>query len=237
MPRMGKSSEHTAGYVSQVSLIGRSQGAVKNLAGFRKQHHTVPDAVNAATTAFLGKLCAAELAEEGEQYYQRAKAALGYKRADLALEVTSPTGVLTAKDFTLEIAFALAPDDPSAYGIRRTLHSLRRSDLVESEEFNGLFAAVFSGIVFALTRGVKVEAVIDAVEARPAGDALRVSYPSDCRHCVLAVAGVGAEVICDGTTLEMRFARTGSPRELVREFAAVRSAFALTKDRVLAGLL
>src|SRR5687768_14452770 len=112
---MPKTSESARKFVSHVSLLGHSAGAVKNLAGFRKPHHTVPDAVNAVTTAFLGKLCAAELAEEGEDYYQRTKEALGYKRADLALEVTSPTAVLTAKDFTLEIAYALERDDPSGY--------------------------------------------------------------------------------------------------------------------------
>ena len=36
---------------------------------------------------------------------------------------------------------------------------------------------------------------------------------------------------------EMRFPKPGSPTELVEAFAAVRSAFALTKNRVLAGLL
>ena len=234
---MAKTPDRAEKYVSQVSLLGHGAGAVKNLAGFRKPHHTVPDAVNAVTTAFLGKLCATELAAEGEEYYQRAKTALGYKRADLSLEVTSPTAVLTTKDFALEIAYTLEPADPAAYRITRTLHSVRDGGLLRREEFDRLFAGAFSAIVFTLVKGVKVEAVIDAVEARPAGDALTVSYPSDCRHCVLAVEGVAAEVVCDGATLEMRFPRAGSPREMIEAFLAVRSAFALTKDAVLAGLL
>jgi hypothetical protein len=224
-------------FVSRISLAGRSTGLVKNLAGFRKQHHTVPDAVNAATTAFLGKLCATELAEEAEGFFQRSKAAFAYKRTDLTLDVTSPTAVLTAKDFTLELAYALDKADAAGYEVTRTLHSLREGGLVARPEFNGLFAAMFSGIVFGLAKGVKVEAVIDAVEARGGEDGLAVSYPSDCRHCMLLVDGVAAEVICDGATLEMRFPKPGSPAELVEAFAAVRSAFALTKNRVLAGLL
>ena len=96
---------------------------------------------------------------------------------------------------------------------------------------------MFSGIVFGLTKGARVEAVIDAVEALDGESDLTVNYPSDCRHCVLGVESVEANVICDGATLEMRFPKNGSPRELVAAFAAVRSAFALTKNRVLAGLL
>ncbi len=151
--------------------------------------------------------------------------------------MTSPVAVLTAKDFTLEIAYALEPADPAAYRITRTLHRLRDGELVHREEFDRLFAGAFTTIVFTLAKGVKVETVVDAIEARPAGDPLTVSYPSDCRHCVLTVEGVAAEVVCDGATLEMRFPRAGSPREMIAAFLAVRSAFALTKDRVLAGLL
>lgn len=234
---MASSADHPHQFVSRISLVGRGHGPVKNLAGFKKKHHTVPDAVNAATSAFLGKLCAGELTAEGEQFFQRAKTALGYKRTDLALEVTSPSAVLTTKDFTLEITYALEASDPASYGITRTLHNLRSGEMVELAEFNELFAAMFAGIVFSLTKNVRVEAVVDAVEARAGADGLTVHYPSDCRHCVLAVEGVDAEVVCDGATLELRFPRNGSPAELVTTFAAVRSAFALTKNRVLAGLL
>jgi len=234
---MPKPADQTNPFVSRLSLVGRSPGLVRNLAGFRKQHHTVPDAVNAATTAFLGKLCANELAEEAERIFQRSKAALGYKRTELSLAVTSPAAVLTARDFTFELAYSLEKADPAGYTITRTLHSLREGGLVARPAFNDLFATQFTGMVFGLTKGVKVEAVIDAVEARGGADGLAVRYPSDCRHCVLLVDGVTAEVICDGATLEMRFPKPGSPAELVEAFAAVRSAFALTKNRVLAGLL
>lgn len=224
-------------FVSRISLTGRSRGLVKNLAGFRKQHHTVPEAVNPATTAFLGKLCATELAAEAEEFFQRSKAAFGYKRTDLALDVTSPTAVLATRDFTFELAYALEEKEPAGYEVTRTLHGVKSADLVARPELNDLFAAMFDGLVFALVKGVKVEAVIDAVEAQEAATGLAVSYPSDCRHCVLRVEGVSAEVICDGATLEMRFPRAGAPQELVEAFAAVRSAFALSKDRALAGLL
>ena len=234
---MAKSSDSSRRFVAQISLVGSAQGAVKTLSGFRKQHHTVPDAVNATTTAFLGKLCAHELAAEGEQFFQRAKAALGYKRADLALEVASPGAVLATKDFTLELAYELEKADPARYRVMRTLHSLRRSELLDSPEFDDLFAAQFSGIVFGLAKGVQVEAVVDAVESQAGKGGLSVTYPSGCRHCVLTVTGVAAEVICDGATLEMRFPRNGSPRDLVASFGVLRAAFSLTKDPVLAGLL
>lgn len=244
---MAKKADDPRTFISQVSLVGRGGGAVKALRGFDKGRHSVPDAVNAATSGFLARLCAGELADEAEQFFQRGRAGLGYKRKDIALDVTSPAAVLTTKDFAFELAYALEERDPASFTVTRTLHSLRSGELLAVPEFDALFAGIFSGIVFGLAKGVRVEAVIDAVEALDGRDvngvpgdgepALRVDYPSDCRQCTLTVAGVEAEVICDGATLEMRFARNGSPRELVAAFGEVRRAFALTKDKALAGLL
>lgn len=210
---------------------------MKNLGGFRKQHHTLPDAVNAATTAFFAKLCAGELAEEGETMFQRVRTAFGYKRAELSLDVATPHAVLTAKDFAFEIDYALSEREPTEFVVTRTLHGLVSPDVLERPALDEIFAAAFGAIVFGLGKGVRVDAVIDAVEELPPGAALQVNYPSSCAHCVLSVDGVAAEVVCDGSTLEMRFPRSGSPRELAREFLAVRAAFALTKNRVLAGLI
>lgn len=233
---MPKKADAPNAFIARISLVGRSEGAVKALAGFRKQHHTVPDAVNAATAGFLAKLCATELADEAERYFQRAKAAFGYRRTELSLELHSPHAVLVAKDFSLEIAYALQAEDPATYEVSRTLHSLA-DGTAGRPELNELFAGAFSAIVFDLVKGVKVESVIDAIEARGREDGLAVNYPSDCRYCTIVVDGVAAEVVCDGATLEMNFPRPGSPSELVEAFAAARSAFALSRDKVLAGLL
>ena len=47
--------------------------------------------------------------------------------------------------------------------------------------------------------------------------------------------GVDAEVRCDAVSLNLVFARSGSPAELIDAFLAVRDAFQISK--VLSGLL
>lgn len=223
--------------LASVSLSGRSEGAVKALRGFRKDRHHVPDAANATTQAFLGKLCEEELREEAEALFQKTRDALAYKRRDLALDLGSGTAVLTARDFTVEFTYTLLESDPSRYAVERTLHSLRDAALIEQPEVNGLFSGWFTALVFTLSRGVTVEAVIDAIEGLPEDVALRVTYPSDCHECVLSVPGVDAVVRCSGATLAVEFPRAGSPGELLEAFAQVREAFVLTRDATLAGLL
>jgi hypothetical protein len=247
---MAKTSDGISSVVQQIRFVGRGSGAVKTLSGFKKSHHSVPDAVNASTTAFLAKLCAGELAEEAEGFFQKAREAFGYKRKDLALDVASPSAVLTAKDFTLEWAYALDESDPAAWMLVRTLHSVCGSGFLGTEGCATVFGGLFSELVFALTKGASVEAVIDAVEGLEpnaegeagadggeARAALRVDYPSDCGHCVLSVEGVSATVKFEGAELSMVFPRGASPKELLDGFAAVRAAFSLTKNKALAGLL
>lgn len=223
--------------VAEISFVGRDAGLVKALPGFRKSHHTLPDAANATTNAFLGKICEPELAETAEALFQEVRAGLGYKRRDLTLTLATPLATLTARDFSVEIFYALEPADPARYAITTTLRDLVAPALARRDEFARIFAGRFSEIAFALEKGVRVEAVIDAIEALEpeGGRPMSVTYPSDCRECTIRMVGVEAEVRCTGAALDVVFPRATGPAELIDAFAAVREAFQLSK--VLRGLI
>ena len=233
---MGTATTDSAGYVQGICFVGRSTGAVKTLRGFRKGQHTVPDAVNPATNAFLARLCAEELREEAEAFFQSARAACGYKRRDIAVTLGSPQALVTARDFTLEISCSFVADEPATYQMARSLHGCSGRDFLRSPACADVFGGRFEELVFTLTRGATVESVIDAVEGSEAA-ALQIAYPSDCSHCLLSVEGVGAQVRFDGAELAMVFPSNGSPGELLDGFLAVRMAFSLAKSKVLSGLL
>src|SRR5690606_38635894 len=138
------------------------------------------------------------------------------------------------KDFAFEILYELDPAAPAEFAITQTLLDLRDGDLARTAAFNTIFGGMFSELSFTLRNGARVEAVIDAIEGLEDNAAMRVDYPSDCRECTISVEGVDAQVRCTGASLDMVFPRTGSPQELLEQFAAVRSAFRLSK--VLAGM-
>ncbi len=221
--------------VAEIAFIQRTSGWVKTLRGFKKAHHTLPDTANATTNAFLGKICAEELAAEAEALFQAVRMGLEYKRKDVALQVASPTAVLTAKDFVVEFLYALEEAEPSRYAVTTTLRALRSLNLARTEEFSAIFAGRFTEISFALKKGARVEAVIDTIEAAGGENGLAVSYPSDCRQCEITVDGVEAVVRCTAAALEIEFPRGGAPRDLIEGFEAVRNAFAVSK--VLRGLI
>lgn len=232
-----RESGATKGLVSALCLRGYASGTVKSLGGFRKGQHSVPDAVNATTTAFLARLCADELAEEAEKVFQDARTACTYKRKDITLSVSSPSAELTARDFSLEISYGFDGDDASCWRRIWTLTGFTELEFLRGEACETLFAGRFSELSFSLSgRGSSVEALIDAVEGLE-DSPLRVDYPSDCAHCILRVEGVDAEVRFDGAELTMVFQQAGSPAALLDGFLAVREAFRLSRDGVLAGIL
>jgi hypothetical protein len=221
--------------IASIAFVGRAGGLVKNLAGFKKGHHTLPDSANAATNAFLGKICDTELADEAERLFQDVRTALAYRRKDISLAVASPLAVLTAKDFAVEIVYALEEREPFRFGVTTTLRDLRDADIARREEFARIFSGKFTEISFALKKGARVEAIIDAIEDLDGERGLSVVYPSDYRDCTIRVMGVDAEVRCSGASLEVVFLRGGAPAELIDAFAAVRDAFAIAKP--LSGLI
>jgi len=226
------SSEVPGSVIADIRFIGRSGGMVKTLSGFKKKHHTLPDTANAVTNAFLGRLCAGELEDEAEELFQNVRNKLGYKRKDIALNLTSPMAVLSAKDFTFEIVYTLDETSPAEFAISQTLFDIKDGDLVRTDAFNAIFDELFTELSFTLKKGVRVESVIDAIEGLKGKQTLRVDYPSDCSECTISVEGVEAQVRCTGSSLDMVFPRAGSPRELLTQFAAVRSAFGISKALV-----
>jgi hypothetical protein len=216
--------------IAGISFIGRGGGAVRTLDGFKKGHHTVPDAANAVTNGFLAKICAGELEAQAEALFQSVRTGLGYKRRDVSLELGAAVATLVARDFTVEIGYTLEPTDPARYAVTQTLLHLRSGDLAQTNEFAAIFAGMFSEISFALKKGAPVEAVVDAIEALDSAHGLAVDYPADCSECRIAAKGVTAEIRFTGATLDMVFPGSGSPRELIAEFERVRAAFAVSKE-------
>src|ERR1044072_880098 len=180
--------------IASIAFVGRSGGQVKTLAGFKARHHTLPDAANPVTNRFLGKICQAELAEEAERLFQDVRVGLGYKRKDVTLNVSGAAAVLTAKDFSVEIVYALEELDAARYAVTTTLRELHDIDFARREEFSRVFAGKFAEISFALKKGARIESIVDAIEALDGEAGLTVDYPSDCRECRIKVAGVDAEV-------------------------------------------
>lgn len=234
---MPEDAKRRQSLLERLALHGNNTGRVKLLSGFQKKVHREPDAVNDATQGFLARICSSELEEEAEQLFQDTRSALGYKRRDISLTVSSPIALLTTRDLSFELAFSLCDDDPTLYSVSRKLHQIRSADLLRTDELNSVFAGMFSSMVFGLSKSVAVESVIDAIEDLDGDQGLEVTYPSDCRECTVTVKDIPVQIVLNGAAMELVFATDGSPRELLGAFEEVQSAFSTTESAALAALV
>ena len=211
--------------VATLTLAGRTWGEVRRLDGFDKKRHSVPDQVNGATQAFLAKLCGQEIAEEGEAFFRSCRSVFGYKRRDLSLSIGTGTALLETKDFALELRCELDAEDPSRYFIESELTRVAGRDLLESDELAEAIGPRFDRLRLGIAGSLSVAAVIDAVEDDESGD-LSVDYPSDCSMCAVRIEEVDAEIVVDGSTVELRFPRLATGANLIAAYDEIGGRFA-----------
>ncbi|MBL4575287.1 MAG: hypothetical protein JKY51_04200 [Opitutaceae bacterium] len=213
--------ENLTDVFASVSFKGARHGQVRTLSGFKKGIHTVPDIANETTNRFLAKICESELSQEGEALYQRLRTGLGYKRRDLTLTVEPPFALLHGKEFSLEIMYDLEREAPSIYQIFTTLSGLSCVDILTKDVFNEICAGLFDRFTFALTQTVKVEDVIDAIEAFPR-PGIKVAYPSDCLECSVSLEGFLGHIQCTTHSLDIVLPSKSSPQAFLEGFEALR---------------
>lgn len=73
--------------------------------------------------------------------------------------------MLAARDLVFELGYTFAATGPDNSVVESLLRDVRRAELVHTSEFDELFTARFSSIVFALREPTPVDAGIDPVES------------------------------------------------------------------------
>ncbi len=123
-------------------LEGVETGEIHRLNGFRKGFHTVPTEINDSAERWCHRLLADRVAEELQDYYQRARDALDVRRRDLRKEAEDGSGNLDTPAFRYWIETGQNPDDPAEYIIRRRL-ALQQGWPAHREAIDELFDREF----------------------------------------------------------------------------------------------
>lgn len=170
-----------------VSLVGERSGRVKELAAYRK-----PSGFSGGSFQPRG-LGAEEVERAGNELFASIRAAMGYKRKDIAFSYDGAAGMLVCRDFDLALEIVFPADEPDAFRLRKTVSNLK-SDAVFDTAFNELFGEVFQRLELRSTSPVRVEDWIDRVEDLDLEDEWRLQYPPDYEYCTLRLPGSEFEI-------------------------------------------
>ena len=208
---------------------------MKNLLGFRKGVHRIPNVLPDTNYGRqFAAICGPDLDELARGLFEKLRAARGYKRREINLAVDAPSATLTAVDFTLDLLYAPGPDDPGDYQLSYDLHTIRDIAVFADGSLNEVFAGVFNRVALTFAEPVNMEDVIDELEEAPGG-AAALRYPPDCSECSLRLPGFVGEVRVTPRALEVISPAAASPAELVRTF--VEASDALAANATLARLI
>jgi hypothetical protein len=127
-------------------LEGVQTGAINWLSGFRKGVHTVPKDISDSAEKWCHKLLADQVADELQDYYERAREALQLRRRDLRKEDDEGGGNLDTPAFRYSIETGQNPDDPSEYIVRRRLE-LQQGWPAHREAIDEIFEREFQLLV------------------------------------------------------------------------------------------
>ncbi|MBV9656604.1 MAG: hypothetical protein JO295_00710 [Verrucomicrobia bacterium] len=213
------SSQLPRAEAKDVHLVGARPGNVKALAGFRKGFHKVPAALpdHFYERQFDTAICAADLDRDARDLFERLRVARGYKRKEISLAVDPPNATITTTDFILDLGYELDLARPDDYRRAVDLHDIREIAVFSDPQLNDALRDLFSRVSFTFAEPVKIEDVIDEVEADASGDA-KVAYPPDYAECTIKLRGFVGEVRVTPRELEVVTGPGSSPAELVKTF-------------------
>ncbi|MGR9281434.1 caspase family protein [Rhizobium johnstonii] len=127
-------------------LEGIETGAIRQLDGFQRGFHTVPTQLSDSADNWCHRMLTARIAEELQELYQNARAALGVRRRDLRKEEEEGAGDLDTPAFRYIIESGQNPEDPAEYYIRRRLE-LRQGWASHRDAIDELFRNEFQLLV------------------------------------------------------------------------------------------
>ncbi|MDP0496454.1 MAG: hypothetical protein Q7Q73_09630 [Verrucomicrobiota bacterium JB024] len=199
--------------IRSIDLWGRVGGRVRDLSGFRKSVHRVPDSVSERTREFVARIAEGDLAEEANALRDQLKKNFGYKRKELTFACEGASALISTKDFDLAITYAHDEEDRQAYVITYQLGNIKNPEAVSDPGLQGILFRHFDEVRITLEAAYRIEDLIDTVEEEEP-DGVELDYPDDCSTLTILIAnrdwtlrflpeGIAVQSRSPGTPLQM----------------------------------
>jgi len=180
--------------LKSVDLIGRKGGAIRELSGFKKGYHRVPDSVNSYTQSFVEGIASDDLEQEATEIHDKLKANFRYKRKEIKFDIDGPSAVISTKDFDLSIHYSQDPDDAAGYIIEYQINNIKDPDTLLDDGLQEILDRHFDQVRFLIEGSINLKDMIDAIEAEePEG--LDLEYPADCSSLTILMLGCDWKIL------------------------------------------
>ena len=202
----------------RVKLCGSESGLVRNLPGFVKGRHKEPSEVNGYHGRWIKEIATDLLRQELDAVASRLKKLLRFKRTDIVhATVEDGIGELATRHFDYIIELGQDPRDPRGYVLQRRLENFSGSpEVLSRPDFDACFVSAFHSVVLPLCGPLRVEDVIDRIEAIDDPSLIEVDYDSsDLSRCVVKLPEFQGDIVVTAKELQIRSPSASAPSVLL----------------------
>ena len=151
-------------HVTDAYLESTETGQIKDLSGFRRRDHWVPEDHNEHADTFVCRLLEQAVAEDVQEIYSTAKRVFDIRRKDTSHEAAYEGGSVDTPAFRYTIEPGQSPDDPAEYAIVRRL-TLRDHWAVLRDSIEQIFGDDFDHLVIEFGhRDISFDDLVDKLE-------------------------------------------------------------------------
>ncbi|QYY36756.1 hypothetical protein [Ruficoccus sp. ZRK36] len=173
-----------------IDLFGRAGGRVRDLSGFRKGVHRIPDSVNERTREFVARIAAEDITAEADALRDQLKKNFHYKRKELNYACEGAHALISTKDFDLTITYAHDEDDRQAYSIEYQITNIHNPEALRDTGLQAILFRHFDEVRITLEASYRIEDLIDTVEEEDPAN-VELEYPEDCSEVTVLIDGRG----------------------------------------------
>ena len=202
--------------LSSISIYTlEDQGKIKNLSGFLKSHHSLPQKVGDYEDRFIKSISNDIIEDEIRLIGSRIQALLNYKRKEIQVHKEHGLGYIQTPDFYYSIVVSQSKTFPDRYEVRRSLDQVKNSSIIHDKRFNEVFDNYFTSISFEFTKKLDVEKLIDILEEQNK----KVKYDIyNMTRCSIELDGLDTELIITEDSLDLFFTYPSTPLRLVEYY-------------------
>ena len=204
-----------------VLLALRTTQLVRNLPGYRKGDHRIPEDVNDRTQRFVGRLGGSLVAADLDHVFQSLRTGFRFKRTDLATQETDEgSGSITTPFFRYTSCVYQHPRNADEAIWQRDVSEIVDANQLLSPGFVSVFGETFDTVELVPHSAMNLEKLIDHIEDR-ADPRVSLSYDRNITACEIGIEGVPAKIQVTKDVFQIKHPHPSSPRRLMDSLFAL----------------
>lgn len=203
-------------WLDGISLVVRRSMLVRQLPGFSKQKHRVPDTHDRRAQEFVASVGTPLIHDDLDATFTGLRTVMGFKRRELQVtESDEGFGAIQTPYFLYANSVSQSDNDPAQAVWQRELSQFTSADAVGDELCNRLFETVFDTIEFLPASPISLEKLVDHVEDLE-DSRVQANYDRGLSFCRLAIDGFPFTILVQRDVFRLVHFEPAPPRQLLQ---------------------